>query len=736
MKNISFALFLREEEGSKKNFYKIEDSWVTPDDIWGDGNDRTFIYNGDLYVDMEKGKATHIDMLQTWPELKALLYKKYGEMPSDYLRNLPLDRRKETYLAELALQYRSVDGLKEALIGRTINVSKRQFSNSFIEYDVEYPSSVDWISVVTFWNKDSEVYRKLLKGCIDALRKKGLMRSEIFISTPILGLRHISNLGAMKVQLSAEEERKVDLHQRLHLMSPNEKKDAMEKLGLVSGDDRGMERKKWQSGMRDLGMPGYMTQSESFYVEGSFINPNELFTKCIGGNCVTFFFMEGELLKFGGDETHYHILAGNPSLSERVEKITGLSGIFMRAKLDESKSVILGRMGKFEVDGREVYLISLWNKNLDEGDIRSLLERMIRSGDMVEKNGDLRVSGLSAYVSSREISGYAKDVISGLVKKKEMSDDEKEKLDLHRGLHLMTGVEKKDAMEKLGLSSGSSYSPMEISRRNWTRGMRDIGMPGYMTQSECVYKEGAYINPDLLWKSGSYTFIYSDNDLYLANDYGLHQRATHIDLIIASPELREKVQVGMGSMSAKDVTNNYGLWNKVRKYRIGDGMDEMLFGRVFEDGWLFNRETGEKESTIISFWNDLNSFGDEVKNCVKKIMDKGIMDKKLPVFISSANTGTIPLSEFMSYGGSGEMSDEDKEKQLDLHQRFKEKLDLHQKLHLMHPNEKKDAMEKLGLVSGHDRGGVRKKWQSGMRDIGMPGYMTQSENSMGLNEKL
>jgi hypothetical protein len=119
------------------------------------------------------------------------------------------------------------------------------------------------VTLVAFWNKDSAVYKKLLKGCIDALRKKGLLKNEILISTPGLGTRHISNLGDLNFQLSAEEERKVDLHQRLHLMSPNAKKDAMKELGLVAGDDRGSVRKKWQSGMRDLGMPGYMTQSES-----------------------------------------------------------------------------------------------------------------------------------------------------------------------------------------------------------------------------------------------------------------------------------------------------------------------------------------------------------------------------------------------------------------------------------------------------------------------------------------
>ena len=43
----------------------------------------------------------------------------------------------------------------------------------------------------------------------------------------------------------------------------------------------------------------------------------------------------------------------------------------------------------------------------------------------------------------------------------------------------------------------------------------------------------------------------------------------------------------------------------------------------------------------------------------------------------------------------------------------------------MHPNEKKWAMEKLGVGGG--RVSKRGEWEAGMRDLGMPGYMRQSE---------
>jgi hypothetical protein len=60
-----------------------------------------------------------------------------------------------------------------------------------------------------------------------------------------------------------------------------------------------------------------------------------------------------------------------------------------------------------------------------------------------------------------------------------MSDEEKEKMDLQNRLHLMGPIEKKAAMEKLGLGG------VKTSKKwDWEAGMRKLGMPGYTRQSE------------------------------------------------------------------------------------------------------------------------------------------------------------------------------------------------------------------------------------------------------------
>jgi hypothetical protein len=60
-----------------------------------------------------------------------------------------------------------------------------------------------------------------------------------------------------------------------------------------------------------------------------------------------------------------------------------------------------------------------------------------------------------------------------------MSDSDREKLELRQRLHLMNPVEKKAAMEKLGLGG------VKVSKRGeWESEMRKLGMGGYMRQSE------------------------------------------------------------------------------------------------------------------------------------------------------------------------------------------------------------------------------------------------------------
>jgi len=120
------------------------------------------------------------------------------------------------------------------------------------------------ILLVSFWNPESLVYSRNLIDCLKSMEEY-FVGKDVFVSTPMLGTVHISKVmsgGSVGGTLSDEERERLELHQRLHLMHPNEKKLAMEKLGL--GGVKVSSRGKWEAGMRKLGLPGYMRQSEVY----------------------------------------------------------------------------------------------------------------------------------------------------------------------------------------------------------------------------------------------------------------------------------------------------------------------------------------------------------------------------------------------------------------------------------------------------------------------------------------
>jgi hypothetical protein len=154
-----------------------------------------------------------------------------------------------------------VDGIKHDLMGR---IGDWTLTRSWLD-------AIDWdglppdIFLVSFWNREKTLYDRNLVDCLRSMERFFAGRGEVFVSTPLLGTVHISKvMGGVSVggTLSDEEKEKLDLHQRLHLMGPIEKKAAMAKLGL--GGVKTSKRGEWEAGMRDLGMPGYIRQSEVY----------------------------------------------------------------------------------------------------------------------------------------------------------------------------------------------------------------------------------------------------------------------------------------------------------------------------------------------------------------------------------------------------------------------------------------------------------------------------------------
>ena len=243
---MNFGEWLSYVESTVGSLVDVKGSFITPDEIYYYGhevNKKPFIYLGNevgsdsgLYT----GDAydTHIELIGRKQELQ--------------------DRRDGLgYSGDTA--YR-VDGIKHDLMGR---MGDWTLSRSWLD-------AIDWdglppdIFLVSFWNKENPLYDRNLVDCLKSM-ESFLVGKEVFVSTPLLGTVHISKVmggSAVGVAMSDEDRERLELYQKLHLMGPIEKKAAMEKLGLVG--EKISSRGKWEAGMRGLGLPGYMRQSEVY----------------------------------------------------------------------------------------------------------------------------------------------------------------------------------------------------------------------------------------------------------------------------------------------------------------------------------------------------------------------------------------------------------------------------------------------------------------------------------------
>jgi hypothetical protein len=241
---MNFGEWLSYVESALVSLVDVKGSFITPDNIYNRGseeNKKPFIYLGKDVVSGGKlytGDAfdTHIELVGMKDELKY---------------------RRDSLGYDSSYEYR-VDGIKHDLMGRMGDWTLTRSWLDAIDWDGLPPD----IFLVSFWNKEKPLYDRNLVDCLRSMESYFVGRGEVFVSTPLLGTVHISKVmgGSVGVAMSDEEKEKLELHQRLHLMGPAEKKDAMEKLGL--GGVKVSKRGEWEAGMRGLGMGGYMRQSE------------------------------------------------------------------------------------------------------------------------------------------------------------------------------------------------------------------------------------------------------------------------------------------------------------------------------------------------------------------------------------------------------------------------------------------------------------------------------------------
>lgn len=167
------------------------------------------------------------------------------------------------------------------------------------------------------------------------------------------------------------------------------------------------------------------------------------------------------------------------------------------------------------------------------------------------------------------------------------------------------------------------------------------------------------------------TFIYTDeHKLYLGDQ-------EHYMLMSKNPELRQRYE---GRIEREPVMKEF----------------DDLFGRVGDYKDRSAKQFGGELVKIISFWNDKKESYDKLMApCINQLMIQHVVDKNDPQLVVSTPYGTHTISDQLN--SKPVLSPAEIQA-------------MQQKLHVMPPMQKKDAMRQLGMV-----GSMKKSpWQSNM----------------------
>jgi len=192
---------------------------VTPDTLFGSAKyGTTFIFTANNHLHTGELREMHVDLIHK-PDIKAELLSLgvKNNNPGQYISS-------STAAEQFALMGRV------GFLSRPIKIK--------LPWDDDVPN-ID-ANICSFWNKDRELLKKLLRPCLDALIKSHLLELEDIVVYPPYTLpRYVSDFFMAKKAkqdlnkaMNPEQQKKVDMWRNLHLMRGNEKKQAMASLGL------------------------------------------------------------------------------------------------------------------------------------------------------------------------------------------------------------------------------------------------------------------------------------------------------------------------------------------------------------------------------------------------------------------------------------------------------------------------------------------------------------------------
>jgi hypothetical protein len=721
--------------------------WITPDVLYASsisnkGHAFPFIYaaNGEIFYGSPNN--THASVVSANPQLKESSSPVSDPLAFDWTSRSvddvldfdlspgssttappPVQRRRTT---SDAIRVREKLGAKGSLWGRVSSDG----------------------GLVSFWNKDAELYERLLVPCLEKLMTDGKLQPGHLVSTPVHGTVEPKDLESAARSLNDEEAQKADLWRQLHLMKPEEKKIAMKALGLLGPKPKSAFRqeaekqgvvtpghKLWAptSEERVAGeIDGLLTETSSLssdssddedcscdecqYDEyddetdckesGEFCDPDTLYHHDYAA--VPFIYGGGQMYYGPVGRTHWHILRdlgytksiGSPDAADRA------------ARTEAAKGMLFGRFSP------SMEMVSFWTgpKILFEKELDDCLKHLAADGHI----------DFDEWYVSTPIHGTVPLNSFDFNDRVEVSPEEEARRELQMQLHLMRGNEKKAAMKQLGLIGPKPKTPFrqEAERQR-------VVAPGHKMwapTSESVlreWREGEWINPDILYQLSetdpngnvAIPFVYTlEGKMHYGKPGG-----DHFQLNNATPALRYELydddfenddaaqwlqqHVAEAVTAPKDLDLALKVHalpsNKVFARNLQRRREDQL--RLHKD--LAGRVSADRK--MVSFWNEsIPLYEKNFGACLQKLMDDGKIDPDC--FISTPVHGTMPLGEIEGF----EMQEVTPEQSA--------QIALWRKLHLMRGPEKKAAMKELGLIGPKPKSEFRQEAEN--QRIVAPGH--------------
>lgn len=335
---------------------------------------------------------------------------------------------------------------------------------------------------LSIWNRNISL--SLLKELFYFLLKNKLVSSDTLIWTPNNRIpKTIKEIEHNEHKISDEE---LELYKKLHLLRGQEKVNAMKKLGVgLGGKEHPVASAMKKHKLLKPGQKWWAPYSESEY-----ISPDDLFSG-LDEDHICFIYTNDYHLYYETGVMHTELISRSPKLLAKYHKVDPSYGDlhnYQRAlKYYTQFSLNIDLYGRISNSKK---IVSFWNEK------KSLYQKYLK--DCIKELYNKKLIDQSYSVHTPFEVLKATDILGNIQITKELSEKQKEELELYKKLHLLRGQEKVDAMKKLGVGLGGKEHPIAIAMKK--HNLLKPGQKWWAPHSESSFYNFLEINQEYLSK--------------------------------------------------------------------------------------------------------------------------------------------------------------------------------------------------------------------------------------------